>query len=83
MGPELFSFRCDNQVVCWRMVVEGFGIGFVQVQVGEAEPAVTRLLADVPLPMLPLWLTAHSELKTSRRLRRVYDFLAEYLGGSG
>jgi hypothetical protein len=40
---------------------------------------VTELPLDMALPRLPIWLTAHSELKTSRRVRRVYDFLAEKL----
>ncbi len=75
-----FSFRCDNQVVAWRMVVAGYGIGFNQVQIGRAEPAVKMLDFGVELPVLPMWLTAHSELKTSQRVRRVYDFLAENLG---
>ena len=76
---RFFSFRCDNQVVCWRMVVAGYGIGSNQVQIGEAEPRVTRLHVDAGLPILPIWLTAHSELKTSRRVRTVFDFLAEHL----
>ncbi len=78
---HFFSFRSDDQVVAWRMVVEGFGIGFMQTPIGEAEPRVQRILAELELPALPMWLTAHSELKTNRRIRRVYDFLAESLGG--
>jgi len=77
---RFFKFRCDNQVVVWRMVVAGFGIGFNHIQIGMDEPGVVRLLEDTPLPVLPVWLTAHSELKTSRRVRRVYDFLAEHIG---
>ena len=80
VGRRFFSFRCDNQVVCWRMVVAGYGIGFNQISIGEAEPRVTRLAVDARLPSLPVWLTAHSELKTSHRVRRVFDFLADALG---
>jgi DNA-binding transcriptional LysR family regulator len=79
VGREFFPFRCDNQIVCWRMVVSGFGIGFNQIAIGEAEPQVVRLLADTELPTLPVWLTAHAELKTSHRVRRVFDFLATEL----
>jgi DNA-binding transcriptional LysR family regulator len=74
-----FPFRCDNQVVCWHMVVAGYGIGFNQVQVGEAETRVKRLNVGSLIPPLPIWLVAHSELKTSRRVRRVFDFLAGHL----
>jgi DNA-binding transcriptional LysR family regulator len=76
---RFFPNRTDDQVVAWRMVVEGNGIGFMQVAIGDAEPAVRRILADLPLPTLPIWLTAHSELKTSRPIRRVYDFIADSL----
>jgi hypothetical protein len=40
---------------------------------------VKRLVPDRPIHVLPIWLTAHAELRTSRRVRRVYDFLAEAL----
>tara|TARA_R110001606_G_scaffold172725_4_gene318924 strand:+ start:105 stop:986 length:882 start_codon:yes stop_codon:yes gene_type:complete len=76
---HFFGFRCDSQVVGWQMVIAGFGIGFNQLEIGLAEPAVRRIETDTPMPALPIWLTAHSELKTSRRVRRVFDFLAEAL----
>lgn len=76
---NFFSFRCDDQVVCWQMVVAGYGIGFNQLSIGQNTPGITRLLPEIPLPSLPVWLTAHPELKTSRRVRRVYDFLAAAL----
>ena len=79
VGRDFFSFRSDNQVVCWRMVVAGYGIGFNQTSIGETEPRVLRLPVDADLPTLPVWLTAHAELKTSHRVRRVFDFLAEEL----
>ena len=34
---------------------------------------------DVPPVTFPVWLTCHRELHTSRRIRLVYDFLAEAL----
>ncbi len=80
VGRDFFTFRSDNQVVAWRMVVAGWGIGFNQVRIGEAEPRVRRLFPDAPLPSLPIWLAAHAELRTSRRVRRVFDFLADRLG---
>jgi hypothetical protein len=32
------------------------------------------------LPTLPVWLTVHRELRTSARIRAVYDFLADEVG---
>ncbi len=76
---RFFPFRTDDQVVLWRMVVEGYGVGFVPRAVGDDEPKVRRILPELPLPTLPVWLTAHAELRTNRRIRRVYDFLAAEL----
>lgn len=40
---------------------------------------IVHLLPDAPLGELPIWLTSHAELRTSRRVRRVFDYLAEEL----
>jgi len=72
---EFFSFRSDDQVVCWAMVVAGFGIGFNQRVIGDHDTRLKRILRDVKIPAIPVWLTAHSALKSNQRIRRVYDFL--------
>lgn len=76
---EFFVFRSDDVVVCWNMVLEGYGLGFNQIQIGDAEPKVARIELPGDIEPLPVWLVAHSELKTSPRVRRVFDFLAERL----
>ena len=79
VSRRFFPLRTDNHVVMWQMVVHGYGIGFTQVPIATAEPRVRRVLPSLALPALPLWLTAHAELRTNRRIRRVFDFLAERL----
>lgn len=78
---EFFAFRSDDPVVCWNMVVEGYGLGFNQIQVGEADPRVSQIELEGEIESLPVWLAAHSELKTNRRVRRVFDFVADGLSG--
>ena len=48
-------------------------------------PELVPVLPGLALPVLPVWLTAHRELRASRRLKTVFDFLARWLGrwGSG
>lgn len=77
---DAFALRCDDQVVGWEMVVAGCGIGFGQMQVGDADPRVVRVSGDTALASLPMWLTAHPELRSTPRVRRVYDWLARHLG---
>lgn len=76
---EWFALRCDDHPVNWELVRAGCGIGFVQVAVAEADPTVERLLADLPLPALPMWLTAPEAMRRSPRIRRVWDLLEQHL----
>lgn len=79
---RLFSLRCENQMVAWELVLSGFGVGFNHLSIGNAEPLVKRLLPSTQPFKLPIWLTSHRELKTNRRVRRVFDFLADELSNS-
>jgi hypothetical protein len=42
-------------------------------------PELVRVLPTVPLAPLPLWLTAHRELRGTPRLKLVFDALAAAL----
>ena len=72
-----------SHLVHWQMVRHGVGIGIVPEAIGDAEPLVERVLPDIVPPMVfPIWLTTHRELNTSRRVRFVFDLLAEELAAS-
>ena len=79
---EFFAFRCDNQVVAWQAVVAGLGIGIGMQQVAATESELVRVLPDVKVPNLPLWLTAHRELRGTPRLKIVFDALAAALAAA-
>jgi DNA-binding transcriptional LysR family regulator len=78
-GREFFAFRCDADYVHVEMVEAGFGVGFIETRRADANANLVRLLPDVVDVTSPIWLTAHSELKSSARVRRVFDFLAAEL----
>jgi DNA-binding transcriptional LysR family regulator len=78
-SKEMFAFRCDNQIVAWQAVLAGLGIGVTTQRVAALWPQVERVLPKVALPPLPLWLTAHRELRGTPRLKIVFDALAEAL----
>jgi DNA-binding transcriptional LysR family regulator len=78
-----FPIVCDNHLVQWEFVKQGAGIGLITEAVGEAEPQVRRVLADFAPIVFPMWLVAHRELITSKRIRTVFDFLAAELSGRG
>ncbi|MFT6557003.1 MAG: DNA-binding transcriptional LysR family regulator [Sneathiella sp.] len=74
-----FAIRTDDQVVNWELVKAGAGIGFGGVFLASQSPNLVRLLPDLALPELPMWLASHQELRTNMRIRRVSDFLYEAL----
>ena len=76
---EFFGFRCDNQIVGWQAVRAGVGIGVGLKRVAALAPELVRLLPAVPLAPLPLWITAHRELRGTPRLKLVFDTLAAAL----
>jgi DNA-binding transcriptional LysR family regulator len=55
------------------------GIGIGQATVAVRNPTVVRVLADAPLPVLPVWLTAHPAQRHAPRVARVWNALAEGL----
>ncbi|WP_127521165.1 LysR family transcriptional regulator [Mesorhizobium sp. Z1-4] len=70
-----FRFRTDNQVVFWEAVRAGNGIGFAQLSLVKRDALVEPLLQGLPLPVLPMWLAMHHDVRHSPRIRRVADFL--------
>jgi len=60
-----------------RLVAAGAGLGFVAHYNTAHWPGVQRLLPMLQIPPLPCWLAVHREIRGSKVVRRVYDFLAE------
>ena len=79
LSPRNFPIVTDNHLVQWELAKQGAGICIVMDEVGDAEPRVRRVLPDFPPIPVPVWLTTHRELRTSRRIRVVFDLLAEAL----
>ena len=82
-----FVVRTDSQTAMWELMKAGLGIGFAQEGLVRETPGMRAILPMLPLPPLEVWLTTHRELFTSRRIRAIYDRLAEgllsYLGRQG
>ena len=72
-----FPLFADNYLVMWACVKQGLGIGVLDAHLGGAEPGVAQVLPDLPPLRFPVWLVAHRDLATSRRIRRVFDALAD------
>lgn len=75
---EDFSFRTDNDLAAIAAMRAGYGIGICQAPLGRRY-GMERLfprLVDIPLDT---WVVTHEDLRASRRVRAVFDHLAQAL----
>jgi DNA-binding transcriptional LysR family regulator len=77
MTREQFAFRSDDLVAYWQALRSGVGIGFVADYLARTDSSVVRLLPMLKIPPIPVWLAVHREIRTSKRIRAVYDFLGD------
>lgn len=77
---EQFPIVTANHLVQWELCKQGCGVGIMMAEIGDPEPRVQRVLPEGPTIEVPIWLVSHRELRTSRRIRIVFDALAEGLG---
>ncbi len=74
-----FPIFTENYLVMWELVKHGLGIGVLDGNIGDAEPLVRRALPNLEPFMFPIWVVAHREVNTSRRIRVTFDLLAKEL----
>ena len=79
MTKESFALRSDDLMVQWQAVLAGCGIGFVADYMGRTQSDLVKLLPMLVIPPLPMWLAVHREIRSSQRIRAVFDYLATAL----
>lgn len=72
---DWFAVRCDNQSAYWELVRAGCGLGFCQRNIALQTDGMEEVPLDFPLPVLPVWLTAHEALRHTPRVSRVWGLL--------
>ncbi|TCL01345.1 LysR family transcriptional regulator [Shimia isoporae] len=72
---DWFAVRCDNQSAYWELVRAGCGLGFCQRNVALKTENIEEVPIDFPLPVLPVWLTAHEALRHTPRISRVWSLI--------
>ncbi len=72
-----FSITTESVITQWELVKRGLGIALLPDQLATREPQFHKVLPDLQPFKGPLWLVVHRELRTSRRVRVVFDFLVD------
>jgi DNA-binding transcriptional LysR family regulator len=71
---ELFAFRCDSDLGQYAALRAGFGIGFCQVALARRDGLLPILPRAVSYE-LGAWLVMHKDLRSSRRVRLLFEHL--------
>ncbi|MDV3252910.1 LysR family transcriptional regulator [Devosia sp. BK] len=75
-----FPLMTNSGIVAWDWVRRGLGLGVMMETVARMTPGVVDAWPDFAGVPVPTWLATHRELRTARRIRVVFDALADGLG---
>jgi len=75
------NFRAGsaNGLVAWELAKQGLGIIAMSDDVAENTKGMECVLPNMERLKFPIWLVAHRELYTSRRIRLPFDLLSNFL----
>ena len=79
LTKDNFKLLTESGAVAWEWVQQGLGIGVMADIIADRTEGMERILPELPPAMIPIWLVTPWELRTSRRIRNVFDVLAETL----
>ena len=72
-----FKINSANGIVAIELLKQGLGVSMLSKETAALMPGLEQVLPELdPIPV-PIWLVTHRELHTSRRIRLVFDLLAE------
>lgn len=77
IGRERFAVRTDSHPTCLAAARAGLGIAVVQRPIGEADPALARVLPELDVATLDVWIATHEDLRAVPRIRAVFEHLVE------
>jgi len=80
LSKQNFSLITSFQLLQLALCKEGQGVIFFPEKIAKHETRLVRAFEHMgPIMKLPVWLVCHQELRTSLRLRRVFDFISAEL----
>jgi DNA-binding transcriptional LysR family regulator len=77
---ETFGFRCDSDPGQLAALRAGIGIGGCQTAIAVRMPQLVRIFPGEMAFTLEMWLVMHRDLKGTKRVRLLFDFLRKRLG---
>ena len=79
LKAEQFKVTAASGTALIELVRQGLGISILPQHSAKLFPELVPVLQDLVSFPVPIWLVTHEELRTSHRIRVVYDLLEESL----
>ena len=79
LRAEDFVFRTDSDLGQLAAIRAGMGFGVCQVALARRDPDFVRVLGDAFVHDLDTWVVMHEDQRAVRRVRLVFDALADQL----
>lgn len=76
-----FPLTTGSGLIAWEWVRQGRGLAMMMAAVARVTPDVEDAWPGFKGLPVPVWLATHRELRTARRIRFVFDAMAEALAG--
>jgi DNA-binding transcriptional LysR family regulator len=76
---EFFALRSDSDLAQLAALRAGFGIGACQAPLARRDPDLVAVLENEFRYDLDVWVAMHEDLKSSRRMRLMFDWLVDGL----
>ena len=81
LSEKNFRYATNSQLVEWEIARKGHAIAIMNDIIAAKFNEFQPVLTEIEPFSISVWLVAHRELKTSRRIRLVFDILASALSG--
>jgi DNA-binding transcriptional LysR family regulator len=78
--PEHFAFRTDSILAQIEAIASGVGIGGTHLAIAARFPRLVRVLPELRVPPLEVWVVMHQDLRGDSAVKVVYDALSKSLG---
>jgi DNA-binding transcriptional LysR family regulator len=76
VSREIFDFRSDSDLAQLAVMRAGYGIGVCQPTIARRHGLV-RVMPNVNVFTLGVWIVMHENLRASRRMRLMFDHLVD------
>jgi DNA-binding transcriptional LysR family regulator len=76
LSRESFGFRCDSDLAQLAALRGGVGIGGCQENIARRSPELTPVMPSEIAFTLEIWLVTHDDMKTTPRVRALFEHLA-------